>query len=70
MDKFLGNFKSADGCVYYLNIETGKIQRICDINETTELPQDAADYFKKIAVMFADLLNKTDILGVNYDREY
>jgi hypothetical protein len=61
MDKFLGNFKSADGCVYYLNIETGKIQKICDINETAELPKDAADYFKKISGMLTERLNALDI---------
>jgi hypothetical protein len=46
--KYVARYDSKDGSVYFLNAETGKIQRICDIKSPDDLPSGERLYFRGI----------------------
>jgi hypothetical protein len=52
-EKYIAQYESkADNCVYFLNADTGKIQKICDIQATKDIPEDVVEYFTRVAKAF------------------
>jgi hypothetical protein len=49
-DKYVALYKYAgDGCVYFLNTENGKLQKICDVNAQSDLPKEVLEYFTAVS---------------------
>jgi hypothetical protein len=48
-EKYIAQYKAQDNCMYFLNAETGRIQKICDVEVKDELPAEVLAHFRKIA---------------------
>jgi hypothetical protein len=56
-EKYIAQYKyEGDNCVYFLNAETGKIQKICDIESPKELPAEVLRYFGRISKALGEQL--------------
>jgi hypothetical protein len=48
-------YKAADGCVYFLNAKTEKIQKISDVEHRQEMPPDALTHFGNIMIAIDEM---------------
>jgi hypothetical protein len=56
-DEYIARYKYAgDGCVYFLNAETRKIQKICDVTRPEDIPEEVYEYFNDISQMLGDAI--------------
>jgi hypothetical protein len=58
-DKYIAQYKYRN-CVYFLNAETGKIQKICDIEAARDLPPDVRNYFDSVSRMLNESLGRQE----------
>jgi hypothetical protein len=55
---WIAPYKAADGCVYFLNAKTEKIQKISDVEHRQEMPPDALTHFGNMAAVFAGMWDR------------
>ena len=56
-EKYAAQYKyDGDDCIYFLNAETGRIQKICEIENKSEIPAEVIRYFGKISRALAEQL--------------
>jgi hypothetical protein len=57
MDKYIAPVKYGN-CIYYLDVESNKVIKICDVTGNEDLPQEVREVYANLGNVFKDVVSK------------